>query len=53
MPRGPNRNTEPVQHSWEADRAAGGGNAAAGFIKGPKHLLFPPSPLVAPATEME
>lgn len=53
MPRGPNKNTEPMQHSWEADRAAGGGNAAPGLVKGPRHVLFLPSPVGAPATEME
>lgn len=53
MPRGPNRNTEPMQHSWEAGRAAGGGNAAANPVKRPRHLLFLSPPVGAPATEME
>lgn len=51
MPRGPNRNAEPMQHSWEADRAAGGGSVAASLVKGPRHLLFPPTPLGVPGTE--
>lgn len=42
-----------MQHSWEADRAAGEGNAAAGLIKRSRHLLFLPSPVVAPSAEME
>lgn len=42
-----------MQHSWEADRAAGERNAAAGLVKGPRHLLFPPSTVGAAATEMK
>lgn len=30
-----------MQHSWEADRAAVGGNATGGPTKGPKDLLLP------------
>lgn len=54
MPRGPNRNVEPMQQSWEADRAEVGGNATSGLTKGLEDLSLPSiSCREATAAEME
>lgn len=53
MARGPNRKAEPMQHRWEADRAAVGGNATVGLTMGPKDLSLSSISVEAAGAEMK